>query len=382
MTTLTPALDLDDSDALAKADVEGWLRSAALAGAQARATMSSYEDVVGDRLSDLRPRSVVFVAGGGRARRATAMVVAAVGARIGVPLVVSDGTPPWVGPLDVVVICGDDAGDPRLSEATAAAVRRGAETVLVTPDEGPLRSAAAGRALFLAPRVSVREPNALMRYVAAAVCVLGALSSGAYRALLPDLARLADALDEEASRNHPRHEIFHNPAKSIASRISGRRAVFTGVSALAVETARHGGEVLFRVAGVVAASGDLPDVVAAGVQAAGASSEMPADYDPFFHDDQLDGPRPQPGVRVFVAAAPTGALDADRRTAALDDVEILVAGGDDAASEPVPAVGPVSDRSSARDPLLSEMVGEFESMTLLATRLEMAAAYLHLMGGD
>ena len=370
MTTLSPLLDLDDAEALVAADSDGALRSAALAGAQTRATAQSFADIVGDRLSDLRPRSVVFVAGGGRAERAAEVLIAAVGARIGVPLVHSPGTPPWVGPLDVVLVCGDDAGDPRLSESTAAAVRRGAETILVTPDEGPLRSAAAGRALFLPPRVAVREPNTLMRYVAAGVSVLGSVAGGVHRPLLPDLSRLADALDDEASRNHPSREVFHNPAKSVAVRMANRRVVFSGVGTLAMEAARHGSEVMLRVAGVVSASSELSEVIAAVVHAARATSAVPTDYDPFFHDDEVDGPRPEAAMRVLVAASPARATEAERRTAAVNDVEILVAGVD----RPDPVA------RGEQGPTVDEL-GEFESTALLATRLEMAAAYLHLMGG-
>lgn len=370
MTTLSPLLDLDDADALVAADTDGALRSAALAGAQTRAMSGSFADGIGERLGDLRPRSVVFVAGGGRAERATALLVAAFGARAGVPLVRASGTPPWVGPLDVVVVCGDDAGDPRLAESTAAAVRRGAETILVTPDEGPLRSAAAGRAIFLPPRIAVREPNTLMRYVAAGVSVLGAVSGGSYRNLLPDLLGLADALDDEASRNHPVHEVFHNPAKSVAVRMSNRRVVFSGANALALEVARHGSEVMLRVAGVVCTAGELSEVIAASVHASKSAQAGPADYDPFFHDDQVDGPRPEAPVRVLVAASPENAPMTERRCAAVEDVEMLVAGP----AEPEESRG--AERSRYGDE-----IGEFESMALLATRLEMAAAYLHLMGG-
>lgn len=371
MTALSSLLDLDDADGVIAADVDGSLRSAALAGAQVRATATAVADGVGDRLSDLRPRSVVFVAGEGRAARAASVLIAAVGARIGVPLVRAASTPPWVGPLDVVIVSGDDAGDPRLSESTAAAVRRGAETILVTPDEGPLRSAAAGRALFVPPRIAVREHNTLMRYVAAGASVLGSLSNGTYASLFPDLFTLADALDDEAARSHPSREVFHNPAKSIATRLSGGRPVFTGADTLAMEVARHGSEVVLRAAGTVSAAAELAEVIASAVYSFGAPSAAGADYDPFFHDDQVDGPRPESPVRVFVVAPPALAHEAERRTTALDDVTILTV--NDTASLP--------PSRSAGDDARPDTLGDIESMALLATRLEMSAAYLHVIGG-
>ncbi|MGA9872740.1 MAG: tobH protein [Rhodococcus sp. (in: high G+C Gram-positive bacteria)] len=372
MTTLSPLLDLDDADGLVAADVDGALRSAALAGAQVRATATTFAESVGNRLHDLRPRSVVFVAGDGRAGRAASLLIASVSARIGVPLVRTPGTPSWVGPLDVVVVSGDDAGDPRLSESVAAAVRRGAETIVVTPDEGPLRSAAGGRALFVEPRIAVREHNSLMRYLAAGVCVLASISEGNYRPLLPDLALLADSLDDEAARDHPVHEVFHNPAKSVATRMAGRRVVFSGAGAVATELARHGSEVMLRAAGVVTATGELADVIAAEVEASRSSrAQLPAaDYDPFFHDEQVDGPRPEAPIRVLVAAPNALSQETQRRTAALADADVLVV----SALEPTSVVGDVqTSRPNG--------FGDIEAMALLATRLEMAAAYLRLIGG-
>lgn len=390
MTTLSPVSDLDDADALVVADTEGALRSAALAGAQVRATAASFDDTVGDRLRDLRPRSVVFVAGGGRASRAASFLVAAVAPRLAVPIVESSVTPPWVGPLDVVVVCGDDAGDPRLSESTAAAVRRGAETILVTPDEGPLRSAAAGRAHFLPPRIAVRDHNMLMRYVAAGVCVLGAVADGVYAPVLPDLSRLADLLDDEAARDHPSHEVFHNPAKSVAARMSGRRIVLTAVGALGMTVARHGSEMMLRAAGVVTASNDFTEVVAAMVQVVGPGSAAPSDYDPFFHDEQVDGARPRSAPRVLVLAAPTQAFEAQRRTAALTDVDLVVADSTQSVTIPgreaAPVDGPGAVETAGGRPGDVEAagggLGDVEAMAVLATRLEISAAYLHLLGGQ
>lgn len=370
MNAVSSLVDLDDAEGLIAADVDGALRSAALAGAQVRATASTFADNVGDRLVDLRPRSVVFVAGEGRAGRAASLLISAVGARIGVPLVHASSTPPWVGPLDVVVVLGDDAGDPRLSESTAAAVRRGSETFLVTPDEGPLRSAAAGRAVFLAPRIAAREHNTLMRYVAAGSSVLGAIAHESYSPLLPDLARLADLLDDEAARNHPVHEVFHNPAKSVATRMAGSRIVFTGVDSVAMEVARHASEVMLRVAGTVTAAVELADVIAAGHSRRSPSAGS-VDYDPFFHDEQVDGPRPEAPARVVVLAPPALAQDAERRTAALNDVTVLTVSDNDIEI----------DTGPGREANRPETLRHIESTVLLATRLEMSAAYLHVIGG-
>ncbi len=156
MTAPSSLLDLDDVDALLAADVDGTLRFAALGGAQIRATAAAVHENALARLHGMQPRSVVLVSGEGSASRAAELTQAAVGSRIGVPVLGAVGTPPWVGPLDVVVVAGDDAGDPRLVESVDSALRRGAEVVVVAPDEGPMRAAGAGRALLLPPRVAVQ----------------------------------------------------------------------------------------------------------------------------------------------------------------------------------------------------------------------------------
>ena len=53
--------------------------------------------------------------------------------RLDVPLVAAPSLPGWIGPLDVVVIVGDDAGDMALADAASRAHRRHAEFVVVAP---------------------------------------------------------------------------------------------------------------------------------------------------------------------------------------------------------------------------------------------------------
>ncbi|MBT2272316.1 tobH protein, partial [Rhodococcus enclensis] len=127
MTAPMPLLDLDDSEGLSAADSEGLLRSVAMGGAQIRATASAVGEGVISRLAGLRPRSVVLIAGAGGARHGARIALALVGDSVGCPLLVLDRTPSWAGPLDVIVVAGDDAGDPRLVESVDSAVRRGAE---------------------------------------------------------------------------------------------------------------------------------------------------------------------------------------------------------------------------------------------------------------
>jgi hypothetical protein len=361
-----PTLDLDDAASLEAADTPGVLRSAATAGAQVRATAAAVAEDALARLVDLRPRSVVVVTGAGRAYRAAALLVAALAGQSGLPIAVAATTPPWAGPLDVVVVTGDDAGDPRLADAVDRAVRRGAEVVVATPDEGPVRAAAAGRAMLLPPRVPVLDQNTLLRHLSVGMAVLAMVDPAHSGHILPDLHRLADALDAEAIVDHPRNEVFHNPAKALAARMQRHRVVFTGDTAATAELAAHAAEVLLRVAGSVSAALPLSEVVAAAPEFGASSATGEADYDPLFHDEELDGPAPRDPIRVFALTTDPDHRAAQRRVAVLPDADLVTAsaGLDDSARQPA---GPEA--------------GELEQLAVLALRLEMAAAYAKLTGG-
>ncbi|ERN44244.1 hypothetical protein [Prescottella equi] len=371
MTAPSSLLDLDDVDALLAADVDGTLRFAALGGAQIRANAAAVHENALARLHGMQPRSVVLVSGEGSASRAAELTQAAVGSRIGVPVLGAVGTPPWVGPLDVVVVAGDDAGDPRLVESVDSALRRGAEVVVVAPDEGPMRAAGAGRALLLPPRVAVPGQHGLLRYLAAFLAVLVAVDAERTAKIVPDLDRLADVVDAEAVRDHPSNEVFHNPAKSLAARMQGRRVVLTGDSRTTALVARHGSEALLRVGADVAAATDLPDAVS-GVRR--FPSGTAAGYDPFFHDEELDGPAPAAAVRVVVLALEENRALVERRVAALPDADVVVADGSESA--------PDLAGSASRSPGPGGTRTDVEQLAILVGRLEMSAAYLRLIGGN
>ncbi|WP_225724953.1 MULTISPECIES: tobH protein [unclassified Nocardia] len=380
----TPVLDLDDAASLQAADAGGALRSAASGGAQVRATAAAVGEDALARLKDLRPRSVVLVSGSGRATRAAGLLVAALGDRVGLPIVPVAALPPWVGPLDVVLVSGDDAGDPRLIDAVDRALRRGAEVVVAAPHEGPLRAAAAGRAALLEPRVQVLDHNRLLRFLAAGIAVLAAVDPGRAGAAVPDLTELADVLDAEALRDGPQNEVFHNPAKTLAARMQQRGIVLAGDSPAATQLAEHGAEVLLAAAGKVATAVNLAEAVAANPQMTEAAGQSAPGFDPLFHDEQLDGPAPVERLRVFVLSADPDQVAARRRLAvfgggsglvdadlASADVDLLHTEFTDPGA-PAPAEEPRSGTGHGGS--------ELEQLAVLALRLEMAAAYLRLIG--
>ncbi|AYF72642.1 tobH protein [Nocardia yunnanensis] len=376
----TPVFDLDDVASLEAADTGGVLRSAASAGAQVRATAAALAEDSLRRLTDLRPRSLVLVSGSGRAQRAASLLIAALADNTSLPLVPATSVPPWVGPLDVVLVAGDDAGDPRLAEAVDRALRRGAEVVVAAPDEGPIRAAAAGRATILAPRVRVLDHNRMLRYLAAGMAVLTTIDPHRTGPLMPELNALADLLDEEALRDGPQNEAFHNPAKTLATRMQQRkRILLAGDSAAAAVLADHASEVLLATAGQITTGVTLSEAIAAHTPLVVAAGVPAPDFDPLFHDEELDGPAPVEQVRVFVLSADSDEVTVRRRLAVfgsdagLVDADLVTADAEVAAPAQQTAGG-------EEQPVPGPHRSDLEKLAVLALRLEIAAAYLRLLG--
>ncbi|OBG65151.1 TobH protein [Mycobacterium sp. E3339] len=361
------AIDLEDTEGLLAADRDGLLRSASSAGAQVRAVAAAVDEGALDPLrSDDRPRSLIWVAGRGAAEAAGAMVAATVAGAASEPIALTAEVPPWIGPLDVLVVAGDDPGDPALVSAAATGVRRGARVVVAAPYEGPLRDSTAGRAAVLAPRLPIPDEFGLCRYLAAGLAVVQAVDQ---RPSI-DLRALADELAAEALRNSAARELFTNPAKTIAARLAGRQVALTGDCAATLALARHGSSVLLRVAHQVVAASGLADAVVA--LRAGGPGGLPDPADAIFHDEQIDGPLPQ---RLLVLALTLSAEQTvvAARTAGLDDVYLL-------AAEDVPD-GPGGSAGSTVAPKLGGAISAEQQLAVLAVRLEMAAVYARLARG-
>ena len=367
MNATNAAVDLDDVEGLLTADRDGLLRAASMAGAQVRATAAALDEGDLDALkSDEPPRTIIWVAGRGNAETAGTMLAATLGGSVAAPIVVASEVPPWIGALDVLILAGDDSGDPALVSAAATGVRRGARVVVVAPYEGPLRDATAGRSVSLAPRLWVPDDFSLARYLSAGLAVMHVVDPG-QRA---DLAALADELDAEAFRNSAGRELFTNPAKTLAERMSGRDVVLAGDNAATLALARHGAASLLRIAHEAVAAVGLADALVALHGGMGGESG-PDHEESIFHDEQIDGPLAR-RVRTFVLTT-----DAERpvllaRVSGLDDVDVINA-------EDVPeALGMVDAPLGAAAPAPGRPE---QQLAMLAVRLEMTATYLRLGRG-
>ncbi|OBA69709.1 TobH protein [Mycobacterium sp. 1554424.7] len=364
----TRAIDLEDADGLLEADRHGLLRAASSAGAQVRAIGAAAEEGALDGLrGDDRARSLIWVAGRGTAETAGVLLAATLGGAASQPIAVVGEAPPWVGPLDVLVVAGDDPGDPALVSSAATAVRRGARVVVAAPYEGPLRDSTAGRAAVLEPRVLVPAEFGLCRYLAAGLAVLQAVDPRPG----VDLGPLADELDAEALRNSAGRELFTNPAKTIAERLAGRRAALVGDCAATLALARHGSSVLLRVAHEVVAATGLADAVSA-LRAATEFGAGASSVDALFHDEEIDGPLPD-RLRVLALTLRDEQTVVAARTAGLDNVYLL-------AAEDVPD-GPGGSAGSTVAPALGGAISAEQQLAVLAVRLEMAAVYMRLVRG-
>ncbi|MGB3699448.1 MAG: hypothetical protein WBA05_18650 [Gordonia sp. (in: high G+C Gram-positive bacteria)] len=366
--------DLDDVEGLLDADRDGLLRAAAMAGAGVRAVSQAQSEGVLDALADLRPRALVIVTGSSTvARRAADLVIATVAARIDVPVVAGPALPGWIGPLDVVVVVGDDAGDPALADAAMRSLRRRAEVVIAAPIEGPLREAIAEQPIIdLAPRLSVDARFGFCRLTAALIAVCVGLTAVRMTPAPPDLAGLADLLDEEAAADHPAQESFHNQAKLLALRAVDRSVSWAGDTPGAAVVAAHAGAALFGVGGAVSHAGSETTLVRR-LSESGASRQAGEDL---FYDPEFDSPRGA-GVRGIVLTTAARRWYVERRVSAFGDIDVV--SEQPAESDSGPDLGgraPVVDLGDAH----SDGPADLAAYLVLALRAELAAVFVRLMG--
>lgn len=278
-------VDLHAPDELIAADGAQLLPSAALAGAQVRATA---EQLAG--LTDLgRPRALVVI--GSTAAVDTALLTALLGDPPA-PVVTGTTLPTWVGPLDIVVVLASVVDDIACAEAAALAARRGARVIVRAAADGPVADAAAG-SLLIAPMVTVTEALAGVARLAVLLGVAAAAGFGRP----PDFATAADQLDALAVACHPSSEFFVNPALTLAEHLSDGTPLIIGTDPVADALAAYAGRSLIALAGLAGAA--LPSYQAAGsppILASAARTDGPAGtfYDPYAADED----EPAQGQRV------------------------------------------------------------------------------------
>jgi Bacterial phospho-glucose isomerase C-terminal SIS domain len=345
---------LDDPARLQAGESGELLRVAASSGAQVRSTAeAAAERSLGAALDGLRPRAFVLLTRPGVGSRAAGILRALLGPHCPVPVVLTDSTPPWVGSLDVLYTYSSDPGDNVLAESIDVAARRGAHVVLSGVAEGPVAAAAAGRAVLLEPRV-VAPPTLVMPTALTA----GLLVCGALGLLRTDVWAIADELDREAERNHPVHESFVSPAKTLALRVAGRSPLLLGLDAVATAVGKHAAASIGAHSGLLAvATGYREALAQPALHRAAVLASAPSDI---FRDPYADqAPLIDQPLRVLLLTVrgddPAG-VSRQAATGALAAADL---------------VAPV-DEVNGDEPLLA---------ALLASRFDLAALYLGLASG-
>lgn len=352
---------LADPVALATADTGGVLRSAATAGAQVRSAAQAAAEAGVGELSGSTPRSLVLLRRPGTSAWAAPLVAALLGPECPIPVIIADVAPSWIGALDVLVAHTADPTDAVLADSIGRAVHRGCQVVLSVPTHGPVAAAGAGRARLLEQRVPVPPGLELPRALTVGLVTVAALGVLPTRMTAADLDRLADELDREAERDHPRHEPFVNPAKALAMRLADHTPLLWGTDPVATVLAGYAAETLASHAGVVAHHADVGQAATADalqrlVQAAAGSRDI--FHDPF--DDPDGSPAAAPPPRVMLL----GTADDDPEAAALHATGQSWPTADQL--HPIEEIGP----GVRQGPALRAAV--------LAARFDVAALYLGL----
>jgi hypothetical protein len=348
---------LADPAAITAADSAGLLRSAATAGAQLRSIGQAAEESGVARLAGTRPRALILLRRPGTSRWSARILAALLGDDCPVPVVLADTAPSWVGPLDVVVAHTADPGDRELADSVRRAAVRGCEVVLSAPAEGPIASAGAGAAMVLEQRVPVPPGLDLPRALGTGLVAASALG------LLPvDLDALATELDRELERDHPSHEPFVNPAKTLALRLADHTPLLWGTDPVAREVAGYAVATLARHAAVIAHGADVAEAAAATAlqrRLARQSTEKDIFRDPF------DDPDPSAG------APPARVL-------------LLSTSDEDPAAAVLRGAGRTWPDADPIHPIEEVPPGTAESVlrraALIAVRFDLAALYLGLAG--
>lgn len=263
-------------------------------GAQLRAVAGGLEPL--GRLRGMGARALVVVATDQVSLAAARATVTAL-QPLPLPVVVSRELPGFIGPLDVVVAVGAEAGRDDDARALITAARRGAVTVLAGPAEGPLLDDAPSDTAVIAalPTAVGASPARAAAVTAAVLRVLEA----PVEVVAERLALIADEVDAEVQALAPDRDDTVNPARQLGAYAQGSRVLHTGAGAYGDAVAQVAAA-LWTSRGI--ASGYLPaDEVPAAVENAREASPT-ARADDIFYDPYLDGGPQLVGLNTIVWA--------------------------------------------------------------------------------
>lgn len=164
------------------------------------------------------------------------------------------GLPAWVGPLDLVVIIGDDAPYSWLVDAGSEAARRGARLLVAAPAGSELAHATKTSDTTLLAGDDVDATSSAV----AMLDLLGQLGIGP-AVNVEQVAEAADLVAEECS---PMRDLSSNPGKELALQLADHIPLLWGGTVLANRASRRLGEAVRRVSGTPALAADASEVLA------------------------------------------------------------------------------------------------------------------------
>jgi hypothetical protein len=341
---------LDSPEALARADTRGLLRGIAGAGARARtASRQAAESGLAQLRPEGRPRAVLVAGPTSATSCAAGLLGALCNGAMPVSLIRPTGSdaspealrwalPGWAGPLDLILVTTPDGGEAGLTALVEQAYRRGCAVVAVCPPGAPLAGLTTethGLAVPLAPvpgeatvppehapreqgvRPDRAEEGGPGGEGAAAPAAPGTLWSlltpllvlcdklGLFPAGRTALQSLADRLDVVAERCGPAIATYGNPAKTLATELSGTLPLLWSEGAVAGAVARHFATTLTSLAGVPALAEELPEAMTTqGALLRGAFAAGGGAPEDFFRDRVEEPESPHPRVVLLRERAP------------------------------------------------------------------------------
>ncbi|MDN8626898.1 hypothetical protein [Corynebacterium ureicelerivorans] len=240
-------------------------------GAQIRAVGQAAQSLAA--LTGLQPRSVVVLATDSIAA-AAARALCDFASPLEMPVVVADVLPAYVGPLDVVVVVGANAGRDEDLRALITAADRGAETILAGPAQGPLLDDAP-RATTVIPALPAVAGTSALRTCAVVGAVLAVLRHPAAE-VAERFDAIASEVDVELEAASPQRDAAVNAARALCVHADGGRVLHTGF-----------GRAGSAVAGLAAALWSVNGIPSAAV-------------DDIFYDPYIDGPSELVGLTTVV----------------------------------------------------------------------------------
>ena len=258
-------------------------------GAQVR-VVSGATSALESLLFGATPRAV-FLLPTDAVARACAQCVA--DQQTGVPVVVTQQLPAFVGALDTVVVLGERGSCDWASQALLTAARRGAQTVYLGPARGPLsEDARDAEGTLIIEALPTAEGTSPARYIAGLEAIFHAFHQPA-TVTTEYLVGLADELDQELETLSPERDAAVNPARALRNAVEGTHVIHTGGAVAQVAAA-------LWAAGGLGGTYVEPELVPAVLERRAAESAgQGADRDDPFYDPFLDGP-PMVLSRVLV----------------------------------------------------------------------------------